>query len=57
MSNTIAFKGKLSQLAPSDARRLTVYIVRGAEILAQARVHEDGSFRVNLAGPQTFGEG
>jgi hypothetical protein len=49
MSKMITFKGKLPKIAPSDARRLTVYIVRGAEILAQERVQEDGSFRINLS--------
>jgi hypothetical protein len=44
----ILLTGKLPKLAAEDLKRLSVYITRGTEVLAEARPQADGTVQVNL---------
>jgi len=44
-------------MAPDDASRLAVYIVRGSEILAQGTVGSDGGFRIDVSREAAAAEG
>ena len=47
-SKTIILTGKLQKLAPEDLGRLSVYVVRGNEVLAEGRPDKDGTVHINL---------
>src|ERR1017187_9005201 len=47
-SKMILLSGKLLKLAPEDVERLSVYITRGSEVLAEARPDKDGTVQINL---------
>jgi hypothetical protein len=59
-TDVISLVGSLPKLRAEDARRIGVYIVRGAEVLAHTSPSADGTVRftiarASLAQPSAFG--
>src|SRR6266550_1663969 len=48
MTRSIPLVGSIGKISPADAGRLSAYVVRGREVLAQAPVQSNGAFRVSL---------
>ncbi len=47
-SRTTSLSGKIPKLKDSDAKRLAAYLLRGNDVVAQAPLQGDGSFRITL---------
>src|SRR4051794_18535005 len=47
-SDTIILRGKLPPVKPEDAAGISIYLVRGAEILAETEIPAEGEVRLNL---------